>query len=83
MDNFDDIVVLAQNDMPHLQPNGLYLSVNQINILKRNNINYESCTSIRQLIMLIEDELTYDENEELENLSIELSDFEYYHNYNK
>ena len=83
MDKFDDIVLSAQNDMPHLQNNGLYLSVNQINILKRNNINYQNCTSVRQLIMLIEDELMYEDNEELENLSIELSDFDYYHNYNK
>lgn len=83
MSKFDEVVIEAQNDMPHLQNNGLYLSVNQINILKRNNINYQTCTSVRQLIMLIEDELMYEDNEELENLSIELSDFDYYHNYNK
>lgn len=83
MSKYDEIVTESLNDMPHLQSNGLYLSQNQINILKRNNINYESCTSVRQLIMLIEEELTYDESEELENLSIELSDFDYYHNYNK
>lgn len=83
MSKYDEIFLESQNDMPHLQSNGLYLSQNQINILKRNNINYENCSSVRQLIMLIEDELTYDENEELENLSIELSDFDYYHNFNK
>ena len=83
MDKFAEIFNESLNDMPHLQNNGLYLSQNQINILKRNNINYESCTSVRGLIMLIEDELTYDENEELENLSIELSDFDYYYNFNK
>ena len=83
MSKYDEIVTESLKDMPHLQSNGLYLSQNQINILKRNNFNYESCNSVRQLIMLIEDELTYDENEELEILSIELSDFDYYHNFNK
>ena len=60
----------------------LYLTKNQIDILNRNDIEYKS-KSIDQLIFELEDILNYEENDELDKLSSELSEFNYYHNTNK
>ena len=63
--------------------NNLYLTNNQINILKRYNINYETSNSIRDLMIRIEDITLYEENEELENLLDNLNEINYYKNTNK
>ena len=60
----------------------LYLTRNQIDILNRNDIEYKS-KSIDQLIFELEDILNYEDNDELDRLSSELSEFNYYHNTNK
>ena len=63
--------------------NNLYLTNNQINLLKRYNIDYETSNSIRDLMIKIEDIIEYDDNEELENLLDSLSERNYYENTNK
>ncbi len=67
--------------------NNLYLSNNQINILKKYKIDYMNSTSLQSLIFKIEIVLNnnygYTNLDDLENLSRELSEFNYYYNTNK
>ena len=74
--NFEDNKLIKIN-------NNLYLTNNQINILKRNNIDYYTSNSIRDLMIKIENITLYEENEELETLLDNLSERNYYENTNK
>ncbi len=62
----------------------LYLSNRQIEILKRYEIDYKKFNDIKSLIYEVETALeeVYDADD-LQALSIELSEFNYYHNTNK
>lgn len=60
----------------------LYLTKNQIDILNRYDIEYSN-KSIDELIFELEDILNYEDNDELDKLSMDLSEFNYYHNTNK
>lgn len=62
----------------------MYLSDNQISILKNNGFDYKKYNSIKELMFDI-DEYLYNEpdNIELEKVLEDLSDFDYYHNVNK
>lgn len=61
----------------------LYLTNNQIEILKRYNIDYEVSTSLRDLMIKIENVLDYEDIEELENLLTTLTERNYYENTHK
>lgn len=61
----------------------LYLTNNQIEILKRYNIDYETSNSLRDLMIKIESVLDYENIEELENLLTTLTERNYYENTNK
>ena len=63
--------------------NNLYLTNNQIDILKQYNINYETANSIRDLMIKIEYILDYEEIEELEILLENLQTRQYYENTKK
>lgn len=63
--------------------NGLLLSDEQINILKKYNIDYLKYNDMSSLIYEIEEILNIEYYEDLDNLSIELSEFNYYQNTNK
>lgn len=76
------IELMRKNTLNHIG-NDIYLSNNQIALLNMYEIKYKSCNTMKEIIMRIEDILDYEDNEELENLSIELSDFDYYHNTKK
>lgn len=62
----------------------LYLSNRQIEILKRYEIDYKKFNDIKFLMYEVETALeeVYDADD-LQALSIELSEFNYYHNTNK
>lgn len=62
----------------------LYLSNRQIEILKRYEIDYKRFNDIKSLMYEVETALeeVYDADD-LQALSIELSEFNYYHNTNK
>lgn len=83
MNDIDRIVqeVFEQNQLEKVNDK-LYLTKNQIDILERYDIEYKT-KSIDQLIFEIEDILNYEESEELDKLSMDLSEFNYYHNTNK
>ena len=62
----------------------LYLTNNQIDILKRYNIDYETSNSLRDLMIKIEDILDYEADiPELEELLDKLSERNYYEFTNK
>ena len=58
--------------------NGLILSNKEIEILDKYNINYKECSNMKDLIFLIDEELNIEENSELEEISISISDRDYY-----
>lgn len=63
----------------------IYLNVNQIEVLKKYQIPYETCSSFNELIFYIEEVLNECdlEMEDLENVSLTLSELDYYQNYHK
>lgn len=63
--------------------NGLYLSQEQVDILKSYNINYLKCNTLNDLIYEVE--MAYEETNDdiLSNLLDVLSERNYYENYNK
>lgn len=64
--------------------NNLYLTNNQIDIIKKYNIDYETSNSLRDLMIKIEDILDYEEDiPELEELLDKLSERNYYEFTNK
>lgn len=67
--------------------NGLLLSDYQIEVLKRHNINYENYTNLNSLIFKIEEYIEEVENyidiTDIDDLSKELSEQNYYQNTNK
>lgn len=81
----DDLINKTINDNRLNKINdNLYLSNRQIEILQRYKINYNKFTSLKDLIYEIESIINENNYlEDLENLSIELSEFNYYHNTNK
>ena len=75
--NFNDNKLVKIN-------NNLFLTNNQINILKRYNIDYETSSSLRDLMIKIENILDYEEDiDELEILLENLSERNYYENTKK
>lgn len=67
--------------------NGLLLTDEQIDVLKRHNINYEDYNSIQSLIFKIEEYINdvqgYMDITDIDEVSCELSEQNYYNNTNK
>lgn len=65
--------------------NGIYLSDNEIEILNEYDINYKKYSSINFLLFDIQNYLndSYVDLEDLEWVSKNISEFNYYHNTNK
>jgi len=61
----------------------LYLTNNQIEILKRYSIEYHTSVSLRDLMIKIEEILNYENIEELELLVDNLAERQYYEETNK
>lgn len=73
-----------EDNMHNIKYNGFMLSNSQIEVLNRYNIDYQKYASISGLICEIEDILNNEEDfEDLEKLSLELAEFNYYQNTNK
>ena len=64
--------------------NGIYLSDNDIEVLKRYDIDYSKYSSLNNLIFDIEEILNYDVDiDDLDEVSRKLSELNYYNNTNK
>lgn len=83
--NIDKIVEETHKNMSMNKINdNLYLSNNQIDILNRYNIEYKTKT-INELLFELEEIIndSYEEYDELDKLSSELAEFNYYYNTKK
>ena len=81
--NIEDIIKTQKPDFLKTRKNNIILRDSHIETLKRNGINYEEYSNLKSLILKIEEILLEEENEELELLSEELSDINYYNYTNK
>lgn len=85
----DDLGINLNIDNTELKPrnNGLLLSDEQINILKQHNINYEQYQTLSSLIFAIEEYIneveTYMDITDIDEISKQLSEQNYYNNTNK
>lgn len=77
--NFDN----KEKKMHKVRENGIYLSDEQIEILNRYDINYQTCSSVMQLIYLIDDIMEEEIIEELDEIATFLEEHKYYYNTNK
>ena len=83
----DDYVnkIIKENKLKKV--NNIYLSTRQINTLNRHNIDYKNVLDIKELIFNVENYINenymYEELGDLEDLSRELSEFNYYYNTRK
>lgn len=76
--------VYDDKSMIKMRGNGIYLSDNQVQILKRYGIDYNKYVSLESLIFDIEQILNEETNiEDLEEVSKRLSELNYYNNTNK
>ena len=83
LDEINDSINYDEN-MHVLRKNGILLSDKQIEILNKYNIDYLKFNNISSLIYEIEEILNNGEfSEDLENLSLELAEYNYYQNTNK
>lgn len=86
--NIDDTIkeILNETNKNTLKKinENVYLKLSQIEILDKYQIDYKSVSSMKELIFLIEDileECFYPDD--LENVSLEISEFNYYNYTNK
>lgn len=77
--NFDN----KEKKMHKVRENGIYLSDEQIEILNRYDINYQNCSSVMQLIYLIDEVMEEEIIEELDEIATFLEEHKYYYNTNK
>ena len=69
--------------MHKVRENGLLLTDKQVNVLEKYEINYKNIRNMNELIYEIEDILNQDYYEDLDLVSKELSEYNYYNNTNK
>lgn len=80
---FDDLVGDIENTKLNKIKNNIYLSNKQIDVLKKYNINYLKYNSLSDLIFDIEEILNEEIYDDLDSVSQELQEFNYYNNTNK
>ncbi len=73
-----------ENDFVKEVKKNIYLSVNDINILKKYDITYQEFSNMKELLFYLEEVLDKEEVEsDLEELLIKLSEYNYYFYTNK
>lgn len=76
--------IYNDKNMIKMRGNGIYLSDNQIEVLKRYNIDYNKYSSLSSLIFEIEKILNEEADiEDLEEVSLKLAEINYYNYTNK
>lgn len=76
--------VYDDKNMIKMRGNGIYLSDNQIEVLKKYDIDYKKYISLNSLIFEIEEILNEEvDASDLEEVSSRLSELNYYNNTNK
>ncbi len=69
--------------MHSLRENNLFLSDEQIEVLNKYKINYQEYTTVSSLIYAIDERLSFEEIDELEDIASMLSEYQYYNEVNK
>ncbi len=77
-----DEINKVSRDM-HNSYNGIYLTNNEVNILKDNGFDVYKYHNIKELMFDLEDAIEESENESLEMILDSIAEFNYYHNTNK
>ena len=72
--------VFGTDDLKIERKNKMYLSNNEIKTLEKYNVNYNNYDSLSSLIFDLNE---IEGDDDLEQLAIELSEFNYYNNQNK
>ena len=72
--------VFDTDDLKIERKNKIYLSNNEIKTLEKYNVNYNNYDSLSSLIFDLNE---IEGDDDLEQLAIELSEFNYYNNQNK
>ena len=72
--------VFDTDDIKIERKNKMYLSNNEIKTLEKYNVNYNNYDSLSSLIFDLNE---IEGDDDLEQLAIELSEFNYYNNQNK
>ena len=86
--NIDEIISsldFKSSKLNHLS-NGLVLTNNEIDVLNKYNIKYKSCSSLKEVLMLIDEKFNYEEvdnPDELDSVSASIAERDYYQNSNK
>ena len=76
--------VYDDKNMIKMRDNGIYLSDNQIEVLKKYDIDYKKYISLNSLIFEIEEILNEEvDASDLEDVSSRLAELKYYNNTNK
>lgn len=73
-------LVFDTDDLKKERENKMYLSNNEIKTLEKYNVNYNNYDSLSSLIFDLNE---IEGDDDLEQLAIELSEFNYYNNQNK
>ncbi len=82
--NFKDEEIMGtEKTFLKRRKNGLMLSDEDIEILKRNAIDYLEYHNLEELVFAISEALNEEENEELELLNMKLGEYNYYNYTNK
>ena len=68
------------NDLKIERENKMYLSNNEIKVLEKYNVDYKKYDSMTSLIFELNE---IEGDDDLEEIAIELSEFNYYNNQNK
>ena len=72
-----------EENMHKVRENGLLLTDKQVNVLEKYDINYKNIRNMNELIYEIEEILNQDYYEDLDIVSKELAEYNYYNNTNK
>ena len=67
----------------HKNYNGIYLTDNEVNILKNNGFDVNKYSNVKELMFDLEEALEENENDELDMILSSIAEFNYYHNTNK
>ena len=85
----DDYIKEVSNNLDlddkYVSINNFLLNKDEIEVLKRYNIDYNNCNSLKDILFLIDEvfQNSYDDMLDLEEVAISISDRDYYVNSNK
>ena len=82
-DYINSILEETSTRMPKYRKKKIYLSDYQIEVLNRFGIDFNKYNDLKEIIFEVESILNEENDPELEKISSELSEFNYYNNTNK